>query len=396
MSDIKKQAAPFFLAWDIYSEELSAAYKRYTERDDKEQTYKPSSKKFESLSKIDTHFKSAIEPILKDFFDKNPLIHKAPEYPDISVYNKIENWWPSPYSIKAKSIKGFLPPRVTVYRRLESEKDVWDVLESKYPGGRNLEECLERMDGQREKELRLQFGAYFCHSNSSPGTITIGYLAPSKVPDLSKFLLGAGNTNLSEDGLPEETVWDVIQRTYSTDNFHKKKVLEQINACGEAVLALLDWKERLEEIKPRRVEVATKQASAPQAGGNAAATKPAEEKAQVSGIEQAAALNLIKTNTGNVKASVLKKGTKTSPLDRLPTIAISELIRATRGGLQDSKWIKERICQRESKWKKLVDEGKEPDLSHEEKAIKKAIKAVFGASYTPWNPLPFKIDIKDF
>ncbi len=254
MSDIRKRAAPFFLAWDTYSKELQAAYGRYTKRDNKKQTYKPSSKKFETSSKIDTHFKSAIEPILKDFFDKNPLIHKAPEDPDISVYNKIENWWPSPYSTKAENRKGFLPPRVTVYRRLESEKDVWDVLESKCPGGRNLEECLKRMDEQREKELRLQFGAYFCHSNSSYGGITIEYLAPSKVPDLSKFLLEAKNTNLSEDGLPEETVWDVIQRTYSPYNC-SRKMLEQINACGEAALALLDWKER-KEGPPRVVVVA--------------------------------------------------------------------------------------------------------------------------------------------
>lgn len=135
MPTIESEIAPFFPAWYDYQNNLKDAYVNYTQK------YPPNSltphkdrvipsevtaKKFACLADVDKCFHGVIKLMIEGLFKRNPLIHEGRgNQKEVELYQQhISAWWPDPKYGK----KELLPPRVNIFRYLESERDVWEVL----------------------------------------------------------------------------------------------------------------------------------------------------------------------------------------------------------------------------------------------------------------------------
>lgn len=379
MSDSEKRLAPFFDGWDSYLRELKKAFQKY--KDPKGTPPEPSSKKFPSLNTTSKTFNAAIKPLLETFFGNNPLIHKGRgDTKTKETYQEIKAFW--------SHANKLTPPRIRIYRDLETEKDVCEVLASKYPGGRDLVEFLEKLDKERDEELRHILDPYF--SKSVLGRMTIGYITHEDVPDIRKLLKDKEMLNLSESGIPERTVWDVIKSHYNPSTFWAK-VEGQGRSCEEAVNALIDWEESL-----RRKSKECQEEKAKEAGEKSKAL--AREETPAPQVDENGTFELQRDNKNIIKLGTLRKEGQEGgyTLTSRPARAMRELIIATNEGQTDPEHIKERIINQVPEFKEKSNrKGVKHDLTHSEKEVRKAMKIAFDIRYTPWYRLSVKIRIID-
>ncbi|MHC4197263.1 MAG: hypothetical protein ACYSRP_05035 [Planctomycetota bacterium] len=91
---------------------------------------------------------------------------------------------------------------------------------------------------------------------------------------------------------------------------------------------------------------------------------------------------------GNLKG---KKGKHTFP--PIPAIAFAEYARASNEGVDDPKKIRKRVIDRVPKWQKYKKEDKTPNTKYVKREIKKGIKKATGHEITPFNPIPFRVEL---
>ena len=153
-------------------------------------------------------------------------------------------------------------------------------------------------------------------------------------------------------------------------------------------------------------ETGDEKTAPPKAGAKECQTEPQAhltagqektDKAAAVSQDEGVTFELQRDNKNTIKLGTLKKGASQNKytLTSRPARAMRELIIATNEGQTDPEWIKERIIECVPEWSELNKPSKIPDLGHEEKEIRKAVRAVFNSSYTPWHRLPAKIRIVD-
>lgn len=240
----------FFSEWLAYKKELNSAYLKYV--DSKKTRTKFLPKKFPCLEEIDNHFNTLTKPILEKFFQEYPYFRLRLLETDSEIKRmyteEIHLFWPHPHLLR----KELLPPRVIIHRPLETERDVQEALESKYPG-KSLKVFLKGLEGlERQDEINARFNL-------------------NRIDEVRRIIRSALWTRISADkvGLvsePEdlkklskdeqESAWRTIQGFFHHDKFWEE-VEKQWGACNKSVSILIDWEET---IKHKRQEEKVKEA----------------------------------------------------------------------------------------------------------------------------------------
>ena len=81
------------------------------------------------------------------------------------------------------------------------------------------------------------------------------------------------------------------------------------------------------------------------------------------------------------------------PFTRIPALAFAEYARASNAGIKDPKDIEKRVIDRIPSWQKYKRTGKEPSTKYVKREIKKGIKKATGHEITPFNPIPFRVEL---
>lgn len=250
---IDKKVAPFFGAWDSYVGKIVRAANKFIRLREISQKLSPelSPNRFPCLDVVDECFNAVIKPLLVEFFEKYPLINLGRgESQAVELYNA----YIKDYCIGLED-KQALPPRIRINyytiqakhserprpfaRMLESEKDIWETLSTRYPDTRDIDMFLGSLDEHGLIHLRLALMAFQLERASSlPVTLDIKEFLQLTIPEIKELLLPLFNGH--------DPRWDKIKDIFSPSHF-LGEVMNEHRICKNGVLAIVDWKNSVKE-----------------------------------------------------------------------------------------------------------------------------------------------------
>lgn len=245
---LEEKLRPFFLVWDSYWDELCKAKFKYVEefRGDPQTL---SSKKFSCLEEVDKYYTNLIKPLLKEFFDKYPLIEQGLGDPAaIETYKHLNlcPWRTSLPRIEMQVLgigeKNVLPSKEITFV-LSSEKEValychmllvslirkpLRFPKDLSPKSPNIWEFIEGLS----KEMQEEF-----ITNLLERLYVLGMKRPEGVEpgEYKKYLEKSINENI-------ELAWSIARHYALLRSQGWEKVREQNEAVKQMVICLIKWK----------------------------------------------------------------------------------------------------------------------------------------------------------